>query len=277
MKVLVIGSNGLIGKTFTEIYKKKLNIYTCTRKDNIDHKLKKIRPNLIINLAVRGKLQSKMWETNILILKRLLDYTLENKNYLIQTGSSSEYGKRDFPTNELTPLMPGNMYETTKAAASMLVTGYSRTFKLKGIVVRPYCVYGVHTKKNRLIPIILKSLKSNKKLKIYKGCQDYIYVNDYVRALKIIIDKRKKWKFGEVVNIGTGVQYSNIQVVKTIEKVFKKKVKYKFIKKFKKYMDSNMWVCNPTYTKKKFGFKYQYSLKEGLEDMKLILEKNPKL
>ena len=46
MKVLVIGSNGLIGKTFTEIYKKKLNIYTCTRKDNIDHKLKKIRPNL---------------------------------------------------------------------------------------------------------------------------------------------------------------------------------------------------------------------------------------
>ena len=255
MKILLVGSNGLIGKTFTEVYKKELNIFTCTRKDNINYKLKKIKPNLIINLAAiweRNK-QSKMWRANILILKRLLEYTLKNKNYLIQTGSSAEYGKRDFPTNELASLLPASIYESTKAAASMLVTGYSRAFKLKVILMRPYCVYGIHSKKGRLIPIILESLKSNKKLKIYKGCQDYVYVNDYVRALKIIIDKRKKWKSGEVVNIGTGVQYSNIQVVKIIEKVFKKKVKYKFIKKFQKYMDSDMWVCDPTYAKKNLG------------------------
>lgn len=274
LKVLVVGSNSLIGKNFLELYKKKINIFSCTRKDNLKYKLKKTKPDFILNLAAEAKKTNRMWKANILITKDLLDYTIVHKNYLLHAGSSAEYGKRNFPTNENITLMPATVYESTKSAASMLVTGYSRAYKLKAIVVRPYCVYGAYSKKDRLIPIILNSLKKNKKIKIYKGCQDYIYAKDFVRALKILIEKRKIWNFGEIVNIGTGIQYSNIQVVKTIEKVFKQKVKYRFINKFKKFMDSNMWVCNPKHIKKKYGFSFKYNLEEGLMDMcKLMKER----
>ena len=38
-------------------------------------------------------------------------------------------------------------------------------------------------------------------------------------------------------------------------------------------MDSDMWLSNPAYIKKKYGFKSKYSLRDGLEDMKKILIK----
>ena len=257
MKILLIGSNSLIGKNFLNLYKKKLDIYLCTRKDNLKKKLTNIKPDFILNLAGEAKKINKMWSANILIVKELLDYTIKNNNYLLHTGSSSEYGKRNFPTNEKTLPIPASVYESTKSAASMLITGYSRAYKLKSIVVRPYCVYGAYSKKDRLIPIILNSLRRNKKIKIYKGCQDYVYAKDFARALKTLIEKRKNWDFGEIVNVGRGVQYSNLKVVKTLEKVSGKKVKYKFINKFKKFMDSNMWVCNPKHIKKKYGFSFK--------------------
>ncbi len=273
MKILVIGSNGLIGKTFCETYRKKLNIATCARKENLNKKLKTFKPELILNLAADVRNINKMFTSNFSLVKKLVNYTIKHNNYLIQIGSSAEYGKRNFPTDENTSLMPASVYEVTKSLASILVTGFSRTFNSKAIVVRPYCVYGVYSKKNRLIPIVINSLKKNKKINIYKGNQDYIYVKDFVRALKIIIDKRKKWILGEVINVGSGKQYSNIQVVQTIEKVFKKKINYNYIKKYQKYMDSDMWLSNPAYIKKKYGFKSKYSLRDGLEDMKKILIK----
>ena len=55
----------------------------------------------------------------------------------------------------------------------MMITGYSRAYNLRAIVVRPYSVYGHHSKNDRLIPMIINSIKNNK-MKIYRGFHDFI-------------------------------------------------------------------------------------------------------
>ena len=222
-KLLIVGSNSLIGNSFLKWTKFKGSIITCSKKDNLQIKLNK-KPDIILNLAGEQRNHDKMWSSNLIIVKKILDHVIKNKCYLIQTGSSSEYGIHSRPTKENNLLLPSNIYSGTKAAASMIVSSYAKGENLNAIIVRPFCIYGHFSKKNRLIPLIIENIFKEKKMIIYDGNQDYLYVRDYVRAMDTLIQKRKIWKKGEIINIGSGKQYSNFQVVNIIEKVFKKKL-----------------------------------------------------
>ena len=111
-----------------------------------------------------------MFYTNLLLVNEILKYCIENNCYLIHLGSSGEYGRHNYPTSENTFLKPTTKYEATKAAASMLVTGYAKAYKLKAILVRPYCVFGYYSKQNLLIPMIINAIRFNKEMNIYKRC-----------------------------------------------------------------------------------------------------------
>ena len=177
ISLLVTGSNGLIAKTFIEQYKDKFKILKCTKKDKLENCLKK-KPQIIFNTAGEQYNEKKMVQTNLIYVEKLLNYVKQTNSYLISLGSSAEYGVRNFPTNEKTLPLPATKYEATKSAASMMITGYSRAYNLRAIVVRPYSVYGHHSKNDRLIPMIINSIKNNKKMKIYRGFHDFIYVYD---------------------------------------------------------------------------------------------------
>ena len=192
-KLLITGSNSLIGKSFLEKYKKFFLIKKVTRKHNIEKALKSFKPEIVLNLAGEAKKTESMWDSNLVIVKKILDFQVKYKFKLISTGSAAEYGRRNIPLNEAMILNPQNTYESTKAAASMMIAGYSREFNLKSVIIRHHCVYGYYSKPDRLIPIIINKLKNGEDLKIYRGAQDYVYVKDFVRFLFILIKSHKKW------------------------------------------------------------------------------------
>ena len=269
LKILVTGSKGLIGRTFIETYKKKYKIFECTKSDNLDKILKISRPEIIFNTAGEQYNEKRMISANLLIVEKLLNFCKKTNSYLISLGSSAEYGVCKFPTKENTLLKPATKYEATKAAASMLITGYSRAYDMNAIVVRPYTVYGVYNKPDRLIPKLINCIKKNGTMNIYRGYHDYIYVNDFVRGIKILIENRRRWKRGEVINLGSGKQLSNFQVLKFVKEIFgNEKGKFKLINKFFRKWDSNMWVCNPAYIYRKYGFSTKFTFKKSLINMK---------
>ena len=269
-RLLVIGSKGLIGKSFIEEYKKKFEIFECGRKNNLKKILAKTKPNLIFNTSGEPYFEPKMFESNLLLVKRLIEYLRKNSNcYLLHLGSSSEYGRCNFPSKETTSLKPETPYEATKSASSMLLIGYAKSYNLKAIIVRPYCVYGYHSKPNLLIPLILQTILDDSSMKIYRGFHDFIYVKDFVRGIFVLLNNRKKWKPGEIINMGSGKQISNYQVLKEIRKVFgKKRGKFKIINKHFKTFDSDKWVSNSKYIQKKYNFKIKYNFRSSLIDMK---------
>jgi nucleoside-diphosphate-sugar epimerase len=273
-KLLITGSNSLIGKSFLEKYRRFFLIKEVTRKHNIEKTLKSFKPEIVINLAGEAKKTAKMWDSNLVIVKKILDLQIKYKFKLISTGSAAEYGRRNIPLTETMSLNPQNIYESTKAAASMMIAGYSREFNLKSVIIRPHCVYGYYSKPDRLIPIIINKLKNAENLKIYRGVQDYVYVTDFIRFLFILIKSHKKWNPGEIINFGSGKQHTNLEVANKIKKIFKFKKNFKYYNFFNTKLSSDCWVCNNNLLKKKYKFKFKYSLNQGLEEIKKLYEKN---
>jgi nucleoside-diphosphate-sugar epimerase len=268
--LVLIGANGLIGRSFIDNYSKKYKIIKCLRKDDLSKVLHKHKPSIIFNSSGEPYDEKKMFFTNVLIVKKIIDYCIINKCFLIHLGSSAEYGRHMEPTKETSELRPTTVYEGTKAAASMLLKGYAHNYSLQVVIVRPYCVFGNYSKPNLLIPMIIEAIRKNKFMKIYKGVHDFIYVKDFIRGIDKIIQKKNKCHSGEVINLGSGKQLSNFEVLNYVQKIFGKQNEsnFKIINKKYRSYDSDMWVGNIKHALKKYKFKCKYSFEEALCDMK---------
>ena len=83
--------------------------------------------------------------------------------------------------------------------------------------------YGPNQFPEKLIPKMVYNIINNKPLPIYskgKNSREWIYVEDHCEALLKLFYKGKN---GEKYNIGSGINCSNIFIVKKILKDFKNK------------------------------------------------------
>jgi nucleoside-diphosphate-sugar epimerase len=193
---------------------------------------------------------------------------LNKDTELIQIGSSSEYGKKNNPTKECDNFNVSNIYESTKGAATLLCQGYARNYNLPIIIVRPYSVFGRYEKKYRFIPSIIKNILLNENITIYNGNHDFIYIKDFIRGINILLNSNKKI-IGDIVNFCSGIQYSNKEVYETACKIFNKKNTNAIFKnEFLRKQDNLCWIGDSSYAKFQYNFKTEYSLEQGIKDIK---------
>jgi len=118
--------------------------------------------------------------------------------------------------SETTPLNPRSPYSASKASADMLVKAYFDTYKMPVNITRCSNNYGPYQFPEKFIPLLINNSLKKADLPVYgdgKNIRDWIYVEDHVRAIDMVIDKGKA---GEVYNIGGNNEKTNIDVVKTI-------------------------------------------------------------
>ncbi len=123
---------------------------------------------------------------------------------------------------ENSALNPSNPYSVSKAAADMMVKAYSRTYGLNFITLRLCNNYGPSQYPEKLIPLMIKNIISNKKLPIYgKGDQirDWLYVEDTANA---ILKTLEKGQIGKIYNVGAQQKFTNLEVVRTLCKLYSK-------------------------------------------------------
>lgn len=232
----------------------------------------KIKPNIIVHLATYSNYRNQrairqmvnlniQGTLNLLMASMNIDYTI-----FINTGSSSEYGFKNKPMNEEDLLEPTSFYAATKASATLLCQVFARELKRPIVILRPFSVYGPYEKKDRFIPTIIKAVIENKPISLTSGKQrrDFIYIDDVIDAyIKVI--KNGKSLAGQILNIGTGKQYANNDVVKTLFKAVGKTVSVKKGAFPKRFWDTPYWVANISKTNKLLKWKPQFSLEEGLK------------
>jgi nucleoside-diphosphate-sugar epimerase len=262
-KILIIGKNSFIAKYF--ISKSSFKITAIGR----DAKLYKINLNkfdYIINFAANIFDEKKMFDDNVFLINQIYSHYIKcfSRAKIILFGSASEYGKCNFAPNEIYPAKPENIYGGTKAAGNMIASGFANQFNIPTLVLRTYTIYGPYEDNSKLIPNIFRHLKLRRKLNIYQGVQDYTFVEDLNCMLKKII---LRWKFKDkftILNVGSGRQYSNFQVLKLCEKVSGIKAKAKIIKKFKKKFHSNIWISSIN-KRCELNYLFKNNLSEGLK------------
>lgn len=267
MKILITGTTGFIGRSLAEFYQEQgYDLIAPLRGYHLPSILEQQKPDVIINSAAEIYDADVMFDSNIVLTKTFLDWVKENPSTkMIQLGSSAEYGPLDRPSAETDPINPVDIYQATKGAATLLCQGYARYYDLKIAVARPYSVYGAHEKPHRLFPRLYQAFFSGSYLNIYDGEHDFIYIDDFVRGVDILV--RNNFDPGEIVNLGSGVQSSNDEVLAAWEQVVGHPAANIIrVNKFSKAYESKVWCCDTSHARDKFGFTVQFDLVSGIAD-----------
>lgn len=115
------------------------------------------------------------------------------------------------------PLLPGNPYAASKAAAEMACLAYYNTYGLPIMITRCCNNYGPFQMPEKLIPKIICNCIEDKPLPVYgsgKQEREWIHVNDHAAALWLL-----SWygTDGEIYNISSRDCQRNIDLVKLIK------------------------------------------------------------
>lgn len=155
---------------------------------------------------------------NLLELIRNKSDNIRTKPIMFHVSTDEVYGDTldTQPSVETDALRPTNNYSVTKTAADLLVQSYGRTYGIEYVIIRPSNNFGTHQLSEKLIPLTIKLLLSEKKVRLHNGgtpIRTWIHVDDTIEAIKTIINKNERGIF----NIG-GYQCSNMETVSLIMK-----------------------------------------------------------
>lgn len=197
-----------------------------------------------------------------------------NVKKLIYSSSASVYGDAvEVPMTEDHPFNNKNFYGATKISGEAMCTAFNDRYGLNVIGLRYMNVYGPgqdqHAVYSGVVPIMLNKIEAGESPTINgDGSQayDFIYVEDVARAN--IAALKSDVGFG-YYNVGTEVQTTIKELCDTILELKKSDLKVTYVPYSKD--DARQLVQNRIGSRvkaeKEIGFKYKYSLKEGLQKL----------
>ena len=184
---------------------------------------------------------------------------------LVHVSTDEVYGDLETGSfKEGDVLKPSSPYSASKASADMFVLAYVRTYGLDAAITRCTNNYGRYQFPEKLIPKAIIRATLNLKIPIYgtgNNIRDWIYVEDHCEAINLVLEKGER---GEIYNISSGEEKSNLEVVNEILDLMGKKDLVEFVEDrpghdIRYSLDSSKI--------KKLGWMYKYSFKEGLKEM----------
>jgi len=250
--VYVTGCLGFIGSHITARYLNKgwmvYGIDKCTYASNTDllDKFKEF-PNFrfektdikdvkhlydcdyIINTAAESHVENSIINSdefinsNVLGVKNLLDL-IRNKAkncnprpIMLHISTDEVYGDIESGNHtEENLLRPSNPYSAAKAAADMLVLAWARTYGIEYIILRPTNNYGIGQYPEKLIPLSVKNLIRNKKIRLHdegRPIRNWLHVEDTTDAVMKVIESGQ---VNNIYNIAGGFEQTNADTVKKV-------------------------------------------------------------
>jgi len=185
---------------------------------------------------------------------------------LVHVGSSLEYGPRRVPLREDDALAPTTARGASKAAASLLCLQRARGEGLPVAVVRPFSVYGPWESHDRLISTLLLAALEDRSVDLTGPgiCRDFVHVADVVEGC--LLAAFAKDVCGDVINLGTGVQYSNEEVLETVEEAAGRRLAVRHGALPPRRHDTGHWVADVTRARELLGWTARHSLRTGIRE-----------
>lgn len=164
----------------------------------------------------------------------LLQFALKRKcNRFIYASSMSVYGEQPGASNEETICKPTSFYAVGKLASEHYLRLYEKDFGIKTTSLRLFNVYGpgqnLFNLRQGMASIFMAQLINNNSIHV-KGSgdrfRDFIFIDDvvesFIRCLKY------EESHNQVINIGTGIKTSVVDLISSLIKISNKKVSVKY-------------------------------------------------
>lgn len=290
MKILILGSEGFIGRHLTESATKQgWSVVGC---DLIEagatayqyHKISLLSADLellfseheydfCINAAGSGSVPYSLthplsdFEANVSSVIHVLE-AIRRFNpscCYLHISSAAVYGNPgQLPIKESDPLGPLSPYGWHKKISEQLCLEYFQQFGIRSAITRPFSVYGPGLRKQLFWDVCQKLLKAQGSLELWgtgKESRDFIYVEDLVQAIWSILENGEMQ--AEIYNVATGVETTIEDVVRLFVEALKKDVKVIFNQKVRPG-DPLHWRADISRLSD-LGFSPRFSLGGGIE------------
>ncbi len=215
-RILIVGSNGMLGQRLTEYYQKKSNIelFTCsaedtsfikgvnysqldiTKKNEVKKIINDFYPDVIINAAaytnVDGCESNKelAWNINVVGVNNLAHYCWTCDAHLIHISSDYVFDGENGPYDEKDKVNPISYYGRTKLASENAI----KSSGIKGTVIRTNVLYGP-AKYGRpdFVKWVVSSLRENKPIRIVTDqINNPTFIDDLVDGIRRIVEYQKE-------------------------------------------------------------------------------------
>ena len=294
MKILVTGGLGFIGSNFVRYVADKADIvvvdalkygsnennlkdsdYGFVKGDICDYELmaELVKgKDAIVNFAAETHVDRSISnpyafiESNVIGVFTILEAMrkVNPEARLVHVSTDEVYGdieKGSFKEKDV--LKPSSPYSASKASADMLVLAYVRTYGLNAVITRCTNNYGAYQFPEKLIPKAIIRAKMDKKIPIYgtgKNVRDWIFVKDHCGAIDLVLERGKE---GEIYNIASGEEKTNLQVVSEILRIMDKPNLIEFVEDRPGH--DVRYSLNSSKLRK-LGWKPNYGFEEGLRE-----------
>ncbi len=190
--------------------------------------------------------------------------TSRPRTRLVHIGSSLEYGPSATPLAESSRLDPITYRGAVKAAASTLCRQFAREHDRDVVILRPFSVYGPWESRRRFITAALLAAIEDRELPLTgPGFRhDFVFVSDVAEAcLRSTSLSRPR---GEVLNVGSGMQLTNEEVVQRIRESLHLPLRTRPGAYPSRQVDTNYWVADMTRTEQLLGWRPRTDFLAGL-------------
>lgn len=301
-KVLVTGGAGYLGKHLAKtLYNAGHEVYCIDRiranckyyQEEVEADFRKYPDSLyrvliknidtVFHLAGRIEVglswdePISFWQDNMMSTMFLIDMMKKHGvSNLVYSSSAGVYKPKDGLISESDPLGYNNPYANSKIAAENAI----RDSGINHVVFRFFNLAGAdpdgemgedHIPETHMIPLLFQNKDdftingNNYQTKDGTCIRDYVHVSDVADAHLLAMNHLNTWKQGQTatINLGSGVGYSNLEIVNLAKEVLGIDIKYKF--GHRRQGDPSMLVANIDHAKSLLGYKPKYDISDILK------------
>lgn len=284
MRIVILGSQGFVGKNFVEIMEPKFDLvssdiyedgsgknYVKTDVRNYDD-LKAVLKDadIVIDLVANSLVSSfeqvvENAKTNIIGLLNILEAARHNgvKKIIFPSASSMIGIAEQNPVPENHPALPKTPYGVTKLASEHYFRIYKELYGIDSVIFRFFNIYGPH-QLNGLIPSLIFKMLKNEPITVFgKGDQirDYVFIRDVANFFEESILTNKS--NNKIINMGTGVGSTIMNIVEHLSRFLNVEPRIEY--KPDRPGEISNFVADTKLLKKLFGYVPSTSLEDGLK------------
>jgi len=254
-------------------------------RNDVDQVVKSSRPDFIVHCATYGmylgreKDKLKTLRTSIEGFLNILISAAENGvKGVVNSGTTSEYGRKDTLMSEEMLLEPDNTYGVAKAAATLLGAQLGNEFGLPVITLRLFAPYGPFETGTRLIPSLILSYLRGEAPRLSSGLpvRDFTFVEDIVGAYRKALEFLGNKRCG-IFNIGNGKQYSISEAAEKVRCLVGSHLQPEWGSVATVQKEPPLWVADREKAKIELGWEPRYTFEDGLKESVQWFKNNIKL
>lgn len=199
--------------------------------ESVENVFKKHKIDIVFHLAAQSHVDKAYkdpehtFTNNVIGTMHVLDASRRHKvERFLHMSTDEVYGDvTEAAATEQHSLNPTNPYSASKASAEHYVTMMFHSFNLPVVMVRCNNIYGRNQYEEKVLPIFVKRMLSDKEIEIHDGGtqrRSWLHVDDACRALMLVC---KKGENGEVYNIDSEDEFDIIYIAHKVGEILQKK------------------------------------------------------